>query len=146
MFRPQWVIFRCFQLFSVTHRLLLKLATPNPPLIRNLKHAQCRHRSLRTDFVLSPVKSVHVRLSNIFNILFENWVVRRIFRPNRDEVTGGWRTFHNEELHNLYSLPSIIRMIRSKRMRCTRHVARLGEERMHYFVRKARTKETIRKT
>jgi hypothetical protein len=44
--------------------------------------------------------------------MFENRVFRRIFGPKRDEVTGGWRKVHNEELHNLYSSPSIIRMIR----------------------------------
>jgi hypothetical protein len=49
--------------------------------------------------------------------VFENRVLRRIFGPNRDEVTGGWRKLHNEELHNLYSSPSIIRMIKSRRMR-----------------------------
>jgi hypothetical protein len=47
----------------------------------------------------------------------ENRVLRRIFGPKRDEVTGGWRKLHNEELHNLYSSPSIIRMIKSRRMR-----------------------------
>jgi hypothetical protein len=50
-------------------------------------------------------------------------VLRRISGPKRDEVTGGWRKLHNEELHNLYSFPSIIRMIMSRRMRWTRHVA-----------------------
>jgi hypothetical protein len=49
--------------------------------------------------------------------VFENRVLRRIFRPKRDGVTGGWRKLHNEELHNLYSLPSIIRVIKSRRMR-----------------------------
>jgi hypothetical protein len=53
-------------------------------------------------------------------------VFRRIFGPKRDEVTGGWRKLHNEELHNLYSSPSIIRMIESRRMRWTGHVARMG--------------------
>jgi hypothetical protein len=43
--------------------------------------------------------------------VFENRVLRRMFEPKRDEVTGGWRKLHNEELHNLYSSPSIIRMI-----------------------------------
>jgi hypothetical protein len=56
--------------------------------------------------------------------VFENRVLRRIFGPKRDEVTGGWRKLHNEELHNLYSSPSIIRMIKSRRM----HVARMGEK------------------
>jgi hypothetical protein len=49
--------------------------------------------------------------------VFENRVLRRTFGLKRDEVTGGWRKLHNEELHNLYSLPSIIRMLKSRRMR-----------------------------
>jgi hypothetical protein len=49
--------------------------------------------------------------------VFENRVLRRIFGPKRDEVTGGWRKLHNEELHNLYSSPSIIRMIKSGSIR-----------------------------
>jgi hypothetical protein len=49
--------------------------------------------------------------------MFENRVLRRIFGPKRDEMTGGWRKLHNEELHSLYSSPSIIRMIKSRRMR-----------------------------
>jgi hypothetical protein len=55
-------------------------------------------------------------------------VLRGIFGLKRDEVTGDWRKLHNEELHNLYSSPSIIRMIKSKRMRWTRHVARVGKK------------------
>jgi hypothetical protein len=58
--------------------------------------------------------------------VFENRVLRRIFGPKRDEVTGGWRELHNEELHNLYSSPSIIRIIKSRRMRWAGHVARMG--------------------
>jgi hypothetical protein len=57
--------------------------------------------------------------------VFENTVLRRIFGPKRDEVTGGWRKLHNEELHNLYPSPSIIRMVKSRRMRWTGHVARM---------------------
>jgi hypothetical protein len=49
--------------------------------------------------------------------VFENRVLRRIFEPKRNEVIGGWRKLHDEELHNLYSSPSIIRMIKSTRMR-----------------------------
>jgi hypothetical protein len=49
--------------------------------------------------------------------VFENRVLRRIFRPKRDEVTRGWRKLHNEELHGLYSSPSIIRVIKARRMR-----------------------------
>jgi hypothetical protein len=55
--------------------------------------------------------------------MFENRVQRRIFGPKGDEVTGGWRKLHNEELHNLYSSPSIIIMIKSRRMRWAEHVA-----------------------
>jgi hypothetical protein len=56
-------------------------------------------------------------------------VLRRIFGPKRDVVTEGWRKLHNEELRNLYSSPRIIRMIKSRRMRYTGHVARMGERR-----------------
>jgi hypothetical protein len=56
----------------------------------------------------------------------ENRVLMRIFGPKKDEVTGSWRKLHNEELHNLYSTPSIIRMIKSRRMRWAGHVARMG--------------------
>jgi hypothetical protein len=54
--------------------------------------------------------------------------------PKRDEVTGGWRKLHNKELHNLYSSPSIIRMIRSRRMRWAGYVARMGEKRNAYRI------------
>jgi hypothetical protein len=57
--------------------------------------------------------------------------LRRIFGPKRDEVTGGWRKLHNEELHNVYSSPSIIRMIKSRRMRWAGHVARMGRRSIH---------------
>jgi hypothetical protein len=55
----------------------------------------------------------------------ENKVLRRIFGPKRDEVTGGWRKLHNEELSDLYSSPSIIRIIKSRRMSWAGHVARM---------------------
>jgi hypothetical protein len=58
-------------------------------------------------------------------------VLRRIFEPKTDEMTGGWRKLHNEELHNLYSSPSIIRMIKSTSMRWKGHVARMRRRRMH---------------
>jgi hypothetical protein len=61
----------------------------------------------------------------------ENRVLRRIFGPNRDEVTGGWRILHYE-IHNLYSSPSVMRMIKSRRMRWTGHVARTGEKQNAY--------------
>jgi hypothetical protein len=61
--------------------------------------------------------------------VFENRVLRRVFGPKRDEVTREWRKLHNEELHNLYSSPDIIRQIKSWRMRWVGHVACMGEER-----------------
>jgi hypothetical protein len=59
--------------------------------------------------------------------VFENKVPRRIFGPKRDEVTGEWRKLHNKELHDLYSSPNIITIIKSRRMRWAGHVARMGE-------------------
>jgi hypothetical protein len=64
--------------------------------------------------------------------VFGNRVLRRIFAPKREGVTGGWRKLRNEELHNLYSSPSIIRIIKSRRMRWAEHVARMGEKRNVY--------------
>jgi hypothetical protein len=60
--------------------------------------------------------------------VFENRVLRRMFGPKRDEVMGKWRKLHNEELRDLYSSPSIIRIIKSRRMRWVGHVARMGEK------------------
>jgi hypothetical protein len=62
----------------------------------------------------------------------KNRVLRRIFGPKRDEVTGEWRKLHNEERHDLYPSPSIIRIIKSRRMRWARHVSRVGEKRNAY--------------
>ena len=58
--------------------------------------------------------------------VFENGVLRRIFGPKRDEVTGEWRKLYNEELKGLYSSPNIVRVIKSRRMRWAGHVARIG--------------------
>jgi hypothetical protein len=73
--------------------------------------------------------------------VFENRVLKRIFEPSRDEVTGGWRKLHNEELHNLYSSPSIIRMIKTRRM--TGHVALMGRRGMHVGFWRKNQKERI---
>jgi hypothetical protein len=62
--------------------------------------------------------------------VFEN-KVSRIFAPKRDEVTGGWRKLHNEELQNLYYSPNVISIIKSGRMRWEGHVARMGRRGMH---------------
>ena len=61
--------------------------------------------------------------------MFENRVLRRVFERKRDEETGEWRKLHNEELNDLYSLPNIVRVIKSRRMRWAGHVSRMGEDR-----------------
>jgi hypothetical protein len=66
--------------------------------------------------------------------VFENRVLRRIFGPKMDGVTGEWRKLHNEEHHILYSSPNIIRQIKSSRMKWAGHVAHMGEERNVYRV------------
>jgi hypothetical protein len=66
--------------------------------------------------------------------VFENKVLRRIFGPRRDEVTGDWKRLHNEEINVLYCPPNIVRVIKSRRMRWAGHVARMGEERGVYRV------------
>jgi hypothetical protein len=66
--------------------------------------------------------------------VFENRLLRRIFGPKRDEVTGEWRELHNEELNDLYCSPNIVRVIKSRRMRWDGHVARMGERRDLYRV------------
>jgi hypothetical protein len=66
--------------------------------------------------------------------VFEKRVLRRMFGPKRDEVTGKWRKLHNENLHNLYSSPNSIRRIKSRRMMWAGHVVRMGEEGKVYRV------------
>jgi len=66
--------------------------------------------------------------------VFEKRVLRRIFGPKRDEVTGEWRTLHNEELNDPYSSPNIVWVIKSRRIRWAEHVARMGERRGLYRV------------
>jgi hypothetical protein len=79
--------------------------------------------------------------------VFENNVLRRIFEPKRGEVIGGWKKLHNEELHNLYSWPSIIRMIKPRRMRWAGHVARMGRRGMNMeYWWKIQKEKTTRKT
>ena len=61
--------------------------------------------------------------------MFENRVLRKVYGPKRDEVTGEWRRLHNAELNDLYSLPNIVRVVKSRRIRWAGHVARMGEDR-----------------
>jgi len=66
--------------------------------------------------------------------VFENRVLRRIFAPKREEVTGEWRKLHHEELNDLYYSPNIVRVMKSRGMRWARHVARMGERKGVYRV------------
>jgi hypothetical protein len=86
-----------------------------------------------------------VKTSSLTLRVFENRVLRRIFLLKRYRVEGGWSKLHNKELHDLYSLPNIIRIIKSKRMRWAGHLARMGEKRNVYklFLGKARGKRQL---
>jgi hypothetical protein len=78
--------------------------------------------------------------------VFENRVLRRIFGLRRDEATGEWRKLHIEELHDLHSSPSIIRIMKSRRIRWARHVARMGDKRnAHRLVVKPEGKKPQRR-
>jgi hypothetical protein len=91
---------------------------------------------------------LHIKAGTYRLRVFENRMLRKIFGPKRGEVMGEWRKLHNEELCDLYFSPSIIRIIRSRRMRWAGHVARMGRKRNAYrFVGgRARGKEIARKT
>jgi hypothetical protein len=71
--------------------------------------------------------------------VFENRVLRRVFGPKRDKVTEKWRKLHNEELNDLYSLPNVVRVVKSRRMRWAGHVAYMGEDRGVHRVLVAKT-------
>jgi hypothetical protein len=71
-------------------------------------------------------------------ILFEIKVLKRIFVSSRDEIIGGWRKLYNEELKNMYLLPNVIRMMKSRRMRWAGHVAQMGKKRHAYRILKGK--------
>jgi hypothetical protein len=77
--------------------------------------------------------SLTLREEHILRV-FENRVLSRLFGRKKDEMSGEWRKFHNEDLHNLYSSADIIRQIKSRRMMWSGHVVRTGEERQMYKV------------
>jgi hypothetical protein len=92
-----------------------------------------QRRFLGRSFIRKEIKIRNFRLEWQHKLrVFENRVLRRIFGPKSDRVSGGWRKLHNEELHNFYSSPSIIIIIKSRRMRWAGHVARMGEKRNVY--------------
>jgi hypothetical protein len=82
--------------------------------------------------VLSGCETWSLALREVHRLrVSENRMLRRIFGPRKDEMTGNWRKLHNEELHNLYYSPNLIRMMKSRRMRWVGHVARMGRREMH---------------
>jgi hypothetical protein len=113
-----------------------------PLLSGNVKVKICRTIILPVVLYGSETWSVTLREGHRQRV-FENRVLRGIFGPKRDEVTGEWRKLYSGELHNLYSSPDIIRQIKSRRMRWAGHVARMGEGRkVRSFGGKARRKKT----
>jgi hypothetical protein len=75
--------------------------------------------------------------------IFDKWVLRRIFRPQKQQVVGGWKRLHNEELRNLYASPNIIRVLKSRNMMWVRHVARMGKMRNAYNILVGRRRRKI---
>jgi len=102
-------------------------------LSKNLKIKIYRTIILPVDFYGCETGSLILREERKLRV-FENMVLRKIFGPRRDEVTGEWRRLHNEELNDLYSSPNIVRVINSRRFRWAGHVARMGEEKGVYRV------------
>jgi len=94
-------------------------------LSKNLKNKIFRNKIL--PFVLYGCEAWSLTLREERKLrVFENMVLRRIFGPRSDEVTGEWRRLHREELNGLYSSPNIVRVIKSRRMRWAGHVAHMG--------------------
>jgi hypothetical protein len=98
------------------------------PLSRDVKVKICKTVILQVVLYGCETWSLTLREEHRLRV-FENRVLRRIFGPKRDEVTGEWRKLHNEELRNLHSSQNIIRQIKLWRMMWAGHVARMGEER-----------------
>jgi hypothetical protein len=97
-------------------------------LLKNLKIKI--YRTIILPFVLYWCEAWSLRLREERRLkVFENRLLRRVFGPKRDEVTGELRKLHIEELNDLYSLPNIVRVVRSRSMRWAGHVARMGERR-----------------
>jgi len=97
------------------------------PLSKNIKIKM--YRTTILPFVLYWCETWSLTLEEGRLRVFENRVLRRIFRPKRDEVTTEWRKLHNEELNDLYSSPNIVRVIKSRRMRWAGHVGPMGDRR-----------------
>jgi hypothetical protein len=95
--------------------------------VQNLLSSRLLSKNVNVRIYKTIISPVVLYGCEIWSLTVREDRVLRIFGPKRGGVTGRWRKLHNEELHNLYSSPSIIRIIKSKRMRWVRHVARGGE-------------------
>jgi hypothetical protein len=102
-------------------------------LSRNVKIKMYKTIILRVVFYGCETWSLMLREEHRLRV-FENRELRRIFGPKKDEVTGGWRKLQNEELHGLYSSPSIVRVIKARRMRWAGRMVHLGEVRGAYNI------------
>jgi len=112
-------------------------------LVKNLLSSRLLSRNLKIKIYRNIILPVAVYGCETWSLtlrverrprVFENRVLRRIFVPRRDEVTGEWRKLHTEEVNDLYCSPNILRVIKSRRMRWSGHVARMGERRGLYSV------------
>jgi hypothetical protein len=102
-------------------------------LSRNLKIRIGVYKTIILSVVLYGCETWSLTLREKHRLrVFENRVLRRIFGPKRDEVNGDWRKLHKKELRDLYSSPSIIKIMKSRRIRCAGLVARMGEKRNAY--------------
>jgi hypothetical protein len=132
---------------SVTHKCLLTFS----PIVQSSHLLSKKHKNYNIQKLILPVVlygcetwAQALRGEHRMRV-FENMVLRRRFGPKRDEVTRGPRKLHNEELHNLYFTQSIIRIIKSRRMRWAGYVARVGERRNAYRILVEKLEETTRK-
>jgi len=96
--------------------------------VQNLKFKIYRTLILSVFLYVCEIWSLTLREERRLRV-FENRVLRRVFGPKRDEITGEWRTIHNKFLRDLYYLPNIARLVKSRKMRWTGNVARMGEGR-----------------
>jgi hypothetical protein len=117
---------------------ICKLAYINTLLFSSLLSKNLRvkiYRSIILPIVLYECETWSLTLREGRRLrVFDNRVLRRIFGPKRDEVTGEWKKLHNEKLHDLYSSPTIVQVIKSRRMKWAGHVAHIGEGRSVYRV------------
>jgi hypothetical protein len=136
---------RIFLREEIKSRLNLgKILLSSHLLARNVKVKT--HKTIILPVVLYECQTWSLTLSTGRRLrVFDNKVLRTLFGPNREEVTGEWRKLHNEWHHILYSSPNIITQIKSRRMRWAGHVARMGEERNVYkvFMGKAEGKKPL---